>query len=119
MISRFAGALICLCAILLFGCEQHSNTETPALQLSENQTAAPTDVVQIAVTGMTCQNCADSISKTVTNLNGVSSCELTFDSKIATVTYDPAVVTPEVVTASITAMKYGAELAKPTAEATP
>ncbi len=54
---------------------------------------ADTATTAIAVKGAKCQMCADKITGAVQDLKGVHSAEVDLKAKVATVKYDPAVVT--------------------------
>lgn len=47
------------------------------------------------VEGMTCGGCAKGVQRSLTNLEGVRSAEVSLDDSSATVAYDPDAVTPE------------------------
>lgn len=53
------------------------------------------------VSGMTCASCENSVKKAVTKLDGVNKVEADSEKGQAVVSYDPAKVTPEKITAAI------------------
>ncbi|GGB91168.1 periplasmic mercury ion-binding protein [Marinobacterium zhoushanense] len=51
--------------------------------------AGPPETVTLAVQNMTCALCPITVRKSLEKVEGVSAVEVDFDSKTATVTYDP------------------------------
>lgn len=64
--------------------------------------------VQLALTGMTCQGCAQTIASLLTTIEGVISAEVDLKTKRAEVAYDDARVKPERLLKKIQANGYGA-----------
>ena len=65
-------------------------------------------VASIGIEGMSCQvMCANSIKKAVAALQGVLSCEVIFDDKLATVEYDNSVITEDQLIAKIEGLQDG------------
>ena len=69
--------------------------------------------VTIPVSGMTCAACSGRIQLTLEKETGVEAAAVNLMLKNATVSYDPAVTTPERLVEVIRATGYGAELANP------
>lgn len=67
-------------------------------------------VARIPVTGMTCAACQARVQKTLAKQPGVNDASVNLMMATATVTYDPAAVTPEALVAVIEDAGYGAEL---------
>ena len=67
-------------------------------------------VARIPVTGMTCAACQARVQKTLAKQPGVNDASVNLMMATATVTYDPATVTPEALVAVIEDAGYGAEL---------
>ena len=72
--------------------------------LAEQRTA------RIPVTGMTCAACQSRVQRTLQKQPGVSDATVNLMMGTATVTYDPAAVSPESIAAAIRDTGYGAEI---------
>lgn len=59
------------------------------LSLSSTSHAADTKTVTLDVPGMTCSFCPVTIRKALKNVDGVIKAEASYDTKTATVTFDP------------------------------
>ncbi|HET8656989.1 MAG TPA: heavy metal translocating P-type ATPase [Longimicrobiaceae bacterium] len=70
--------------------------------------------VTIPVSGMTCAACSGRVQRALSKEAGVSEAAVNLMTSDATVTYDPAVVTPERLVERIRDTGYGAELPEPT-----
>ena len=70
--------------------------------------------VDLAVGGMTCASCAARIEKKLNRIDGVTA-SVNFATETATVSYDPAVVTPEQLIETVAATGYTAMLPVPAA----
>lgn len=57
--------------------------------------SASEKVVQLQIEGMTCGSCATAVRHVLTNVDGVTAADVSFEKKNAVVTYEPARVTPE------------------------
>jgi Cu+-exporting ATPase len=68
--------------------------------------------VRLAIGGMTCASCAARIERKLNRLEGVEA-SVNFATETAAVTYDPAVVTPEQLVATVEATGYTARLPEP------
>ena len=64
--------------------------------------------VVMPVTGMSCVSCAAHIKRAVQRLNGVSSVEVSLADRTMEVTYNPSVVTPQQIAATVNALGYRA-----------
>ena len=69
--------------------------------------------VRIPVSGMTCTACQARVQRTLQNEAGVSEATVNLMMRTATVTFNPAAVTPAHLVDAIRATGYGAELADP------
>ena len=67
----------------------------------------------IPVSGMTCAACSARIQRTLERREGVSAANVNLMTGSATVSYDPAAVSPEALVGAIRATGYGAELPRP------
>src|SRR5215207_3101868 len=71
------------------------------------------ETIRIPVTGMTCAACQSRVQRTLQKQPGVSDATVNLMMKSATVTFDPAAVSPDRLVAAIRETGYGAELASP------
>ncbi len=63
---------------------------------------------QFSIENMTCATCPISVKKAMKRVDGVNSVEVDFETKVATVVYDPAVTTPGDIAAASTGVGYPA-----------
>ena len=70
--------------------------------------AATLAKAQFAVENMTCATCPISVRNAMMRVEGVKSVDVDFDTKIATVEYDPAITTPQAIGAASDAVGYPA-----------
>ncbi len=66
--------------------------------------------ITIQVSGMSCQGCVKAVTAALKNTNGVKTAEVSLEKNIASVEYDPAVVTPEELVQAIEEAGYGASV---------
>ncbi len=78
---------------------------------------APTTTCTIPVSGMTCAGCSARIQRTLEETPGVGAANVNLMTASATVSYDPATVTPEGLVEVIRGTGYGAELPAPESSA--
>ncbi|HYW08750.1 MAG TPA: heavy metal translocating P-type ATPase, partial [Longimicrobium sp.] len=71
------------------------------------------DKVTIPVSGMTCAACSGRVQRALEKESGVASAAVNLMTRNATVSYDPAVTTPDRLVETIRGTGYGAELARP------
>ncbi|HVE79459.1 MAG TPA: heavy metal translocating P-type ATPase [Gemmatimonadaceae bacterium] len=71
------------------------------------------ETIRIPVSGMTCAACQARVQRTLQKQSGVADASVNLMMHSATVTYDPATVSPERLVDAIRATGYGAELASP------
>ncbi len=69
--------------------------------------------IRIPVTGMTCAACQSRVQRTLQQQEGVAEASVNLMMRSATVTYDPAAVTPDRLLKAIRETGYGAELPSP------
>jgi copper chaperone CopZ len=99
IISFFATALICGCSCkAAFGQAQEKPFGT-----------VKTKVIELTVTGMTCQGCADHVTTALSKKTGVVKSDVKFASNSATITYDPSTVKEEEIIRAIEETGYKAE----------
>ncbi|MGA1310129.1 MAG: cation transporter, partial [Gemmatimonadaceae bacterium] len=72
--------------------------------------AAHQETARIPVTGMTCAACQANVQRALQRVAGVTEAAVNLMTAIATVTYDPARITPTGLVGVITAAGYGASL---------
>ena len=72
-----------------------------------------TETIRIPVSGMTCAACQSRVQRALQKQDGVEDAAVNLMMKTATVTYDPASVTPDRLISAIRDTGYGAELASP------
>src|SRR5687767_9425201 len=84
-------------------------------------TDTPTQEITFPVTGMTCASCVRRIEKALNKVEGVEQANVNLATEKATVSFDPAVVTPAQMQAAVERAGYGVrELpAQPAATHTP
>ncbi len=74
--------------------------------------AATPETVTLDVKNMTCKLCPITVRKSLEKVSGVSVVKVNFDSKTATVTYDPDKVQPESLTRATTNAGYPSTVQK-------
>ena len=87
--------------------EQPDSAKDPVAQL------APRETIRIPVSGMTCAACQSRVQRQLQKQPGVADAAVNLMMKSATVTYDPAAITPDRLVETIRETGYGAELASP------
>lgn len=98
--------IIALSGLLFASCKDNkaevkttSSTETEAPKVKKEIAAANLQTASFTVEGMTCAiGCAKTIQEELTALDGVQEAKVDFDKKLATVTFDKTVQTPESLT---------------------
>lgn len=99
IISLLAASFVCGCSCkAAFGQTQEKPFGT-----------VKTKVVELTVTGMTCQGCADHITTALSGKEGVVKSDVQFASNSATITYDPSTVKEEEIIRAIEETGYMAE----------
>ncbi|MDW5594693.1 heavy metal translocating P-type ATPase [Conexibacter stalactiti] len=74
--------------------------------------AAPTEHVELPISGMTCASCANRIERKLNKLDGVAA-SVNYATEKATVDYDPATVAPQQLLDTVAAAGYAARLPAP------
>jgi copper chaperone CopZ len=64
----------------------------------------------IYLSGLTCDNCARTVTRALLAITGVDSAEVSADFEWAEVIYDPELTTPDEMAKAVEAAGYGAEL---------
>lgn len=108
--------IVKLAGLLFVSCKE--KTKAPVLTSKATETTAPKVKKEIAVAnlqtasfnieGMTCAiGCAKTIQEELTGLDGVQTATVDFDKKLATVTFDKTIQTPEKLTTVVQATGNG------------
>jgi mercuric ion binding protein len=118
-------AIIALSSLLFTSCKDNkaeSKTETASTEMAAPKVkkdpsdseqpkeiaAANLQTASFTVEGMTCAiGCAKTIQEELTDLDGVQTAKVDFDKKLATVTFDKTVQTPETLTKVVQATGDG------------
>lgn len=98
-------------AVLLTVTSAIGLTPLPVVQADatpEVQTAAAERTVTFTVEKMTCAACPITVRQAMQKVEGVKSVTVDFETKTATVVFDPAVTTPEQIAAASTNAGYPA-----------
>lgn len=66
-------------------------------------------IVELTITGMTCQGCADHLTSALSEKSGVVKSDVQYASNSATVTYDPSIVKMEEIIRAIEETGYKAD----------
>lgn len=110
-------SFIALTTALIVSCKDTSkdgNIETPdqgtvtdSTQVKE--TAANLETTSFKIEGMTCAiSCAATIEKKLAGLEGVEEAKVDFDTKMATISFDPSKQTPETIVTTVEGIANGA-----------
>ena len=110
-------AAIALASLLFVSCKKNTeetasattaSTETTAPKVKKEIAAANLQTASFKVEGMTCAiGCAKTIQEELTGLDGVQTATVDFDKKLATVTFDKTIQTPEKLTKVVEAAADG------------
>ena len=109
-------AVIALSTLFLVSCKDNkaesksetASTETVAPKVKKEIAAANLQTASFKIEGMTCAvGCAKTIQEELTALDGVQTAKVDFDKKLATVTFDKTVHTPESLTKVVQATGDG------------
>jgi copper chaperone CopZ len=106
---------LALASLLFVGCKEKTaepvavaQTETAAPKVKKEIAAANVQTASFTVEGMTCAiGCAKTIEEELSGLDGVQKATVDFDKKLATVTFDKTVQTPEKLTEVVQATGDG------------
>jgi mercuric ion binding protein len=109
-------AIIALSSLLFASCKdskaeaktETTSTEIAAPKVKKEIAAANLQTASFKIEGMTCAiGCAATIQEELTVLDGVQTAKVDFDKKLATVTFDKTVQTPESLTKVVQATGDG------------
>jgi mercuric ion binding protein len=109
-------AIIALSSLFFASCKDNkaeaktetASTETTAPKVKKEIAAANLQTASFTIEGMTCAiGCAKTIQEELTDLDGVQTAKVDFDKKLATVTFDKTVQTPESLTKVVQATGDG------------
>jgi copper chaperone CopZ len=106
---------LALASLLFVGCKEKTaepvavaETETAAPKVKKEIAVANVQTASFTVEGMTCAvGCAKTIEEELSGLDGVQKATVDFDKKLATVTFDKTVQTPEKLTEVVQATGDG------------
>ena len=84
---------------------------------TEGRSNEDSDKLQLKITGMTCANCANTVSKALKGTPGVIEAQVNLATEIATVRMNPAAVGREDLVHSVEAVGYGVTSETPAAQA--
>ncbi|MBF4473804.1 heavy-metal-associated domain-containing protein [Flavobacterium sp. HJJ] len=109
-------AIIAISGLLFSSCKDSKSeiknetaaAEAPAPKAKKEIAAANLQTASFTIEGMTCAvGCAATIQEELTGLDGVQTAKVDFDKKLATVTFDKTVQTPENLTKVVQATGDG------------
>jgi copper chaperone CopZ len=109
-------AAILLSGFLFASCKEKTSetvstmetAETSVPKIKKEIAAANLQTARFTVEGMTCAiGCAKTIEKELANLDGVEKATVDFDKKLATVSFDKTIQTPETLTKVVEATADG------------
>lgn len=109
-------AIIAISGLLFSSCKDSKSevktetaaAEAPAPKAKKEIAAANLQTASFTIEGMTCAvGCAATIQEELTELDGVQTAKVDFDKKLATVTFDKTVQTPENLTKVVQATGDG------------
>jgi mercuric ion binding protein len=103
------GALAFAAALLAFGLASSFESAAPATAQSAATRAAAEQTATFTVENMTCALCPVTVKKAMAGVKGVRSVAVDFESKTATVVFDPSVATPDAIAAASTDAGYPAK----------
>jgi len=87
---------------------QEAAIQAAATQEAATQEAAIQASAIFTIEKMTCATCPISVKKAMKRVDGVTSVKVDFETKIATVIYDPTLTTPALIAAASTNVGYPA-----------
>lgn len=98
--------ILSIFSVLIWSCSEeqknikkHFTKKTREIVVKEGENKA---VATLTIDGMSCEvNCARKIQETLSHLNGVNNCEVSFDSKKATVSFDHTKISDEALIAEV------------------
>jgi copper chaperone CopZ len=122
------GGLAVVLSLFIISCgqgthEEHQTTDSAATsQNTTIETPAATATLNLSVEGMTCDNCANALKTALTSVPGVQSCEVNFENKTTTISYDNSKTTEEALLTAVATTHDGkfkaSKVSEPIAQAT-
>lgn len=100
--------IICSMALATAATGLYLPATVQAGQTSESQAAASERTVIFVVENMTCAACPITVRAAIQKVEGVKTVSVDFDAGTATVVFDPAITTPEEISAASTDAGYPA-----------
>lgn len=104
---RLIIALLTASTLVLSSCgeSQPSSSESVEVKSDVNANAS----VDLKIEGMVCEkNCAGSIEKEVSKMEGVASCEVDFENKVATIKFDDSKIEESAIREKVESINDGA-----------
>ena len=93
-----------LLVLLLIGCGQSNSSE-----YKEEVLAVADTKVEMIIDGMSCQvGCADYIDEELEKVSGVVSADVSFENKLASITYDNSLISEHDIVSAINSLKDSA-----------
>ena len=99
--KRSMAVLLTLALTLMFSC----NTATPKEQTEEAPASEPV-VLTLAVEGMTCTGCEQTVQEAVAKVNGITEVKASHLEKIATITFTGDMADTTLIMEAVTAAGY-------------
>ena len=105
-------ATLAFCSLAIIGCKETSSKPGAEMRnevaTAEKKVAQKPETATLKIDGMTCSmGCAKTIERKLTEMEGVQEAKVDFDKKLATVTFDKTVQTPESLTKIVEATGDG------------
>lgn len=101
------GTVLAVTAIGLTACSQANAQQDTASSVSV-QTQSEQATASFSIEKMTCATCPISVKKAMKRVDGVKSVSVDFETKVATVVYDPSKASTEQIAAASTDVGYPA-----------
>ncbi len=104
-----------LASLVFVSCKEKTNkpvtassTEAIAPKVKKEIAAANLQKASFTIDGMTCAiGCAKTIEEELNGLDGVKTAKVDFDKKLATISFDKTILTPEIITKVVQATGDG------------
>ena len=109
--KRISILAVGLVAVLAVGAALWSNQSAPPPQPAASTTAGHLQTKVFRVDQMTCSACPITVKAAIAAVKGVTTVDVNFDAKTATVTFDATVTTVQQIAAASTNAGYPATLA--------
>ena len=89
--------------------EENKTNDSAATSMNTTETApvVAQASINLAIEGMSCENCANAIKTGLTSMAGVSACEVNLESKTAAVNFDNSKTTEDAIIAQVATLHDG------------